>query len=251
MAWEAVAVGAVAVLVAAALLWSGSSGGGHGTLGSSIPYSDARSLGGAAANGYLPGPWVVVGAMGLDERTGTTVSEANLTSLMGSNCTLTPIVGAGSSLVVPAYSGSFSAGVAPLWAVLFGESGGPVLLVLVLNATAHAAATLSGSACSTGVASHALPNDTADSPVAAAAAWSYAGQSWAGAAGSSVQGMVMLALGGGTFEGTSYGASWITAYVPCDPLVGGTVATPADVVVALLSSGLPLLSATHDVDCPA
>jgi hypothetical protein len=247
-------VGVVAALVVVAVLWSGVLGTGRGSPGLSVPFSDARSLAETAADGFLPGSPVVVAALGLDERTGTTAHLTNLTGLLGANCTFTPLPGRGSTtnVTVPAYSGAFSAGLAPFWAVLLSESsGGAATLVLVVNATALPVATVSGAGClAGGLGSQPLPADTADSPTAAAAAWSFAGQDWSSAAGSSVQGVAMIAIGGGSFEGTTYEASWLTAYLPCDPLAGGTVSTPADVVVALLSSGFPVLSATHDVACP-
>jgi hypothetical protein len=247
-------VGAVAALVVVALFWSGVLGTGRGSPGLSVPFSEARSLAEAAANDYLPGSPVVVAALGLDERTGTTVQLTNLSSLLGASCTFTPLPGRGSTanVTVPAFAGAFSAGLAPFWAVLLSAgSGASATLVLVVNATALAVATVTGPGCLATVGgSSGLPEDAADSPTAAAAAWSYAGQGWSTAAGSSVQGMAMLAIGGGSFEGTTYEASWLTVYLPCDPLAGGSVATPAEVVVALLSSGFPLVSATHDVDCP-
>ncbi len=246
-------VAAVAVVVLVALLWSGLLGSSAGAPSLSIPYSDARSLAEASAEPYLPAGPLVLAAFGLDLRTATTVSEANLSSLIGDNCSLSPVLAGGltSSLVVPAYGGAWSAGVAPFWAVLLGESpGDTVLLVLVLNATAEPVATVSGSACLSGdAASSALPSDTADSPTAAADAWSYAGQSWSNARGSTVDAVVMAAVDGGSYDGLTYSASWLTGYLPCDPLIVGSVATPAELVLASLTTGSPQLSLTHDVDC--
>lgn len=222
-----------------------------------VPFSDARAASLAALAHLSGGPWTtVVGAVGVDVPTGTNVSAANATSLLGTNCTLGPVNGTpvASTLHVSAFSGQFDSGLAPFWLVILtnGTKTGFVA-VDVEDQNATAFATLAGDGClPSGSSAKTLPEVMLDSPSAAGDAWNDFGNGWA-AADHNLTSQLMVAYPGGSFEGfpIQIPAVWAMVYAPCNPLLGGSSSEPGFIAAVGLTSGSPLDGISHDVSCPA
>ncbi len=225
-----------------------------GSPGASVPYSTADRAATASLAPPANGSWALVGALGLDDRSAGTVAVANLTAALSSGCTATPLAGAPAAgeLYLPAFAGAFSAGVAPVWLVLFeAATGGPYAVVAVLNGSAAPLVELSGGSCELeGGGVHVLPAGAVDSPPVAQNVWSAAGSSWT-AVDPSLTSVLFAVAGGGTYDGISISATWAVLYAPCDPLLGGpTPATGYLAVVGLTSAAVEETLGTT-VDCPA
>jgi hypothetical protein len=217
-----------------------------GTSGTSdIPFSTARHLADARAAGISNSTGNLVLAVGIDQPTVTSVS---LGKAAAANCTAAPFPGAPTSgnLAIPSSTASFSAGVAPLWVMLYdGKVSSTWILIVVTSGSATPIATLSGTACAAELGGlHAITSGFVDSPVAASASWSGGGP-YTGAA------MSMVAVGGGTYNGTPIGPSWLLYYAPCGILsTGPGVSTVAIVADVGGTTGTFVGSITHATSCP-
>lgn len=244
---------AVIVIVIAALVLS-EGGTGPASLGSDVPLSDALAKSLGLASSELGGSWSGVGGIGLDERTAGELSTANLTVILGANCTVTPWnrTSLPPAIAVPTYSGSFASGDAPFWAVLVkGSAPGEFAVVDVINGSAIPLATFSGASCGGGSSpARTLPGGMVDSPVAAANVWSADGSSWLrGDPG--LSSLAMAAFGGGTYDGLTYSDIWGFVYSTCDPFLGGSTAEPGFLALVNLTTDAISLAFSHDFDCPA
>ena len=249
--WGAGTAIAVVVVVLTAALWTGARP--STVSGSGVPFSQAEATSVAAVVAAVGGSWTVLGAVGLDERTTSSVPTSNVSDLLGANCTasgwndsaLVP------TLPVPVFSGSFASGRAPFWLVYLAPSApGPFALVEVLNGSAIPLARVGGTGCAGGVAGdRSLPPATVDSPAVAETAWSADGQSWV-QTDPNLTSLALAAFGGGSYSGVAYPGLWGIVYSPCNPFLGGTVEEPMFVAVLNLTTGAMNLPFTYHLDCP-
>jgi hypothetical protein len=248
--WIVPAVVAVAVVVVFATLWAVAASHSSTSAGA-VPFSDAASSATHLADRELGGSWGVLGTVGLDERTPAIVSTTNLSAFLGSNCSPEEWNGSPipSHLTVPAYAGSFEAGVSPFWAVfLLGASADSFALVEVLNGSAIPYALIGGTGCGAS-SDHALPNGTADSPKVASTAWEADGESWV-ASDRNLTSFTMAAFGDGTFGGIAHSYGWGVVYSTCDPVLGGSSQEPAFVELLNLTTAAVTLAVPYHLDCP-
>lgn len=221
---------------------------------SAVPFSQARPAAlHAVPSLLLPQPVLLV-AFAIDARNATALAPSAFSNNTTANCTLTPLPDypASGKVVVPAYSGSFASGDSPFWVFVFESgSGGPFVLVAVVNASATALAELSGANCGTGsTVPSPLPTDVVDSPAAAVVAWNVTGAAYL--AGHPNATTLTLTAYGGTSSGfPTLPPLWLFAYAPCSPLSGGTVNVTARVAAVGLVSGSFYGSTPVSVGCPA
>jgi hypothetical protein len=222
-----------------------------------VPYSEAVSSSESLAHASRGGNWTVLAAVGVDQRLTSALPlsalASELASVLGSTCSLSSWNGSAlpASVLVPSYSGAFSAGVAPFWAIfLYQASSGAMVAVEDLNGSARPLATLSGSACLSGSGGPSLlPPKVADSPAVAGVAWAADGQAVV-AQDPNLTSMAMTAFGGGSIEGYRVPGVWAFAYAPCDPLEGGTVSETTFFSVLNLTSGAFSFGFSYAIDCP-
>jgi len=248
--WPVIAVvvvlGVILALVAAGVFSStGSSRGG-----ANPTYSGASAAAGPVAGAVSGGPWSLVAAAGIDTPVGATTNASTTTS---SNCTFTPL-GAGklgTTLHIPAYHGQFSAGASPFWGLIYiDNSTQQVLLVAVLNGTALALATGSGSCTQTFGSLQAIPSNVVDSSTAAPAAWNDGGSAFVTAHSSLTLTMEMGLVGGGSFGGLPIGPTWVVTYSPCSAFgVGGPSGTQPEFIALIdaLTGAITTATATTTV----
>ena len=224
-----VAVGAVAlvvllllILVAAPML-TGSGKGGSTPV--DMTYAHAKPIADAAMANFRGGGWVPVVASGVAPENSTVVA-LNATSVAPStNCTLNANAGAPTSLTVPAYNGTRTSGVAPLWDFIYKNVTGVAAIVVVLNGQATVIGTISGGVCASlfGFLSP-IPSNVIDSSQVAAAV--------AGAAATFLSSYpnastVYALLGGFNFGVISSGPQWSVIYTTCSPGSTGSVGVGA------------------------
>jgi len=252
--WWTVAVGvAAAVAVVLAIVLWGASAPASGS-GTGVPFSRAEATALSAVGGRAGGSWTAIGAVGLDERSTLSVPTSDLVQLLGSACTVGPWNGTSppSVVTVPAFSGSFSSGFAPLWLLFENDATtGALVLVEVLNGSASPLAEVSGTGCSvSSVGAHSLPATTVDSPVVAKAAWTDDGSSWV-SGDPALSSLTLAAFGGGKYSGVAYSSLWAVVYSPCDPLLGGSTQEPIFVATFNLTTGALGLAVPYHIDCPS
>lgn len=171
-----------------------------------------------AANSIPGGPWELVAAVGFAP---ATASETSGNSTLASGCTVTPAGGTiTTSVYVPAFAGSFSAGAATWWGMFYLEpSTRHVLLVEVTDGTATPLLIASGTCLSAYQNLSAVPPAIVDSSAAAATLWNDGGSAFVSAHPGLSLNLEMAIAGGGTFDGYSLpGATWLLDYTPCPPL---------------------------------
>jgi len=252
--WWTVAAGvAVAVVVFLSVVLWGASAPASGS-GPGVPFSRAEAAAMSAVGGRAGGSWVAIGAVGLDERSTVSVPTSDLVQLLGTACTVGPWNGTmpPSVVTVPAFSGSFSSGFAPLWLLFENDATtGALVLVQVLNGSASPLAEISGSGCSvSSAAAHALPATTVDSPVVARAAWTDDGSAWV-TGDPALSSLTLAAFGGGKYSGIAYSSLWAVVYSPCDPLLGGSTQQPIFVATFNLTTGALGLAVPYHIGCPS
>ena len=242
----------VGVAVVAALVGSGVISP-HRSSGALESFGQAVASSAQAASLQLGSSWATVGAIGFDDRAGTSLSAEDLTAYLGPNCTATPLLGgiALPALVIPPFGGSFGSGLAPVWIVLLVSSGlGSTVVVEVADGAATPVAEVGGSGCALSPGSvPTLPSNTVDSPVVAGAAWNDLGKSWV-AVEPNLTTLTLVAFAGGSFQGFETAGLWATVYSPCNPLVGGPNVQTALLAAFNLTDGTLTGSTTHAVDCP-
>ena len=207
----------VVVLAYFALAGIGSSGGSAG-----VSFATANGMANKSASGVPGGPWGLVTAIGYAPRV---ASQTNSSSSIGSGCTVSP-PGSGSiptTVSIPSFSGSFSSGNALWWGLFYYQpSTQQVLVVEVTNGAATPLLIASGSCVSTFQDLSPIPAGVVDSSTAASAAWVQGGSAFASVHSNLTLNLEMAILGGGTFEGTTIGPSWLVEVSPCLPLgLGG------------------------------
>jgi hypothetical protein len=219
--------------------------------GTGVPFSKAEAASLAALASPAGPSWSVLGAVGLDERTAGTLSTANLSKVLGANCTASGWNGTvlPSSLTVPVFSGSFASGVSPLWLVFLAATTAPTYAIVeVLNGSAVPVANVQGTGCGV-AADQPLPKGALDSPVVAATAWNQDGEGWV-QQDPGLTSLTMAAFGGGTYAGVAYSSLWGFVYSPCDPLAGGTVEKSVFIAALGLTTGTVSLAFSYHLDCP-
>jgi len=248
-----VAAPVVAGLVVAAVVLS-QVGTNAASLGPDVPFSDALAKSLSLAVSDLGGPWYGIGGIGLDERTSGAISTANLTTVLGANCTVTPwnATALPSTVAVPTYGGSFASGVAPFWAVLVkGSTAGAFAVANVINGSAVPLAKFSGTNCGAGPSpARVLPVGAVDSPTAAAKVWSADGSGWV-SGDSGLTSLTMAAFGGGTYDGITYSDIWGFIYSACNPFLGGSTSKPGFAAIVNLTTDTVEAALPHSVDCPS
>lgn len=218
--WPVAAL-AVAVIVVLSL-WAGGILTPSGSKGpsASVTYSQAAAIARSAATMVPGGPWVEVGAAGIDSQRGL---SANLSATTTGNCSFTPAeVGPiPSGLTIPSYSGSFSSGSAPWWDLVYLNRGTQELLtVAVVNGTAQPLAVGTGPCVESLLPYNNVPSSLPDSPTVASAVWNGGGSAFAAQHTNVPLNLVIGLFGGGTISSGSFGsltlgASWIVSISPC------------------------------------
>ena len=232
-------------------------------LGSSSPappptFSQAWGEANGSVANVSGGGWTLLVALGLDQRTGATVSVAAATNTTASACTPVAIGSAPlpTNLTIPGYGGSFGAGRAPLWLFVYRQSSsGPYLLADVTGGGAAAVAELTGSACASNLSAISpIPAKFVDSPAVAASAWSGSVDASGFVAGDpAIDTLVMVAAGASTHGGFPLPAGWLLEYAPCGPFVTGTLTQETTFVAAFDASGSVVCGSpfTSTTGCPA
>ena len=242
-----VAIGVVLAAVAVVFLLGGSSS----AAGSGVTYSAAARSAAPVANATAGGPWTLVVAAGV------ALAQSSLTignGSLGSGCTYTAPSGGTipTQLFVPAFSGSFAAGVAPWWGLIYYRAATQsALLVNVVNGSAEALLVATGS-CTTSFQSFApIPGSAVDSSVAAAAAWNNGGSSFVSQYSGVSLNMEMVLLGGGSTCLVTSGPCWLVHYSPCNPLTsaGPSGSQPSYTVIVDGLSGSVLSPFASSTTC--
>jgi len=241
---------ALASLVGAAVLL-GSSGGALAPT-----FFDARSSANGSVATVAGGGWVLLTAFGMDVRSTDSLVLANLVNTTGAGCTPTA-VGGGTlprTITVPAYSGSFGAGRAPLWTFLYRQSvSGPFLLANVFAGAPPTLADLTGAGCATNLSKVApMPSTIVDSPRVAATAWSGSGVNASSfAAGDpAIDTLLMVATGSLKVAGYSF-SGWAFEYAPCAPFGDAPLTNQTAFVMLFGARGSLQSSATVETGCPS
>ncbi len=218
-----------------------------------VPSASAISGSQSVAQSDLGGNWTVLAAVGVEQRISTAVTLENLSSLLGTDCSprswnSSPLP---SSIIVPAYGGSFSSGLSPFWMVFLAQgSTSTVAAIEDLNGTSSPVALVGGTGCPVDSSSFSpLPRGAVDSSTAASVAWDAAGASWVARDGN-LSSVTMIAVGGGSYDSFAVPSSWVFDYAPCDPLGGGTVSETSFVAILNLTVGAFTASTTYSLDCP-
>lgn len=206
-------------------------------------FSPAWTAANKAAASIAGGPWELVAAVGFAP---VTASQTSGNSTLASGCAVTPVGGTiTTSVYVPAFSGSLSAGAATWWGMFYLEpSTRHVLLVEVTDGTATPLLIASGSCLSTYQNLSAVPPDIVDSSVAAAAIWNDGGSAFVSTHSGLSLNLEMAIAGGGTFRGYSLpGPTWVIEYTPCPPLglTGPAGSQPQLEGLVNATSGSPLV----------
>lgn len=205
-----VAVAAVALLAG---LWAAGWIPGSGPASSTaVSYSTAATVAASASAGYERGGWQLIQAFGFMLHAGSSLQLPSF----GPVCPMHAAPGMnGASAMFPGY-GNPGAGVSPGWEMLFRNSSGTLLLVLVLNGKAQVVGDAYGSNCLLYPFTRGIPTSVLDS-TAVVAAINVAGGSAFLASHSSVSSVVGL-TGGTTihaFPSPPVNATWGVMYTSC------------------------------------
>jgi hypothetical protein len=222
-------------------------------------FSEARNEANASVANVSGGGWSLLLAVGLEQRTGATVSvgaAANSTTL---NCTPVGIGGnpVPTSVAVPGYAGSFGAGRAPFWLFVYRQSSsGPYLLADVSGQSAAPLAELTGSACTSKLSTISLlPSRFVDSPAVAATAWSGSAVDASAfvAADPKIDTLLMVAAGSSSRGPLTLPPGWLFEYAPCGPFVSGNLTNETTFVAGFDSTGAVVLGSpfTSSTGCPS
>ncbi len=212
-----VAVGAVAVvlllllLLVAAPMLTGSGKGGSSTV--EMTYAHAKPIADNAMANFQGGGWAAVLASGVAPEN-STVLPRNLTSVSSStNCSLNLSAGAPANLTVPAFNGTRTSGVAPLWFFIYKNVAGLAAIVVVLNGQATVLGTISGGVCASIFAFLSpIPSNVIDSSQVAAAVSGAAATFLASYPNASTD---YALLGGLNFGVLSRASQWSVLYTTC------------------------------------
>lgn len=248
--WWAVGAVAAAGIALAALFATGAISLGGSGRSSAVPFSVARSAGEASLDQDVGGNWTVVAATGVDDRSATTVSLANASSFLGTNCT--PLGPPGpSSISVPAYSGAWSLGLSPFWIVVLEDpSSGHYGLAAVVNGSTADEGELNGTGCSAALGSlSAVPSTAKDSPAAAKVAWDSEGATAVGV-DANLSSETMIAIASYTHDSVTLTDEWIFEYAACGPFVTGTHSEAAFYAVVNLTTAEFVTALSMPTDCP-
>ena len=234
----AVLVVAIVVLAYFALGGFGPGGSGKGSNGSS--YTTAEGLANTTSSRVAGGPWQLVTALGYAPAVEV---QTSANSSLPTGCNVTSAgEGLSTSVVLPAFAGSFSSGLAPWWGMIYYEATTAQLLVVdVVGGVATALLIASGSCVSEFQKLAPIPSDAEDSPAAASAAWGQGGSAFVSAHSNLTLNLEIALIGGGSYGGAPIGPSWLVEYSPCLPLeLGGPTGTqPAfEAVVDALTGGV-------------
>ena len=235
--------GVVAVIIIAGFVAITLAGSGGSGSGSNPAYSTASRSANVIASGTSGGPWQLVVAAGIQLDTATTAA-ANAT--VGSGCTYSAPEGGAppSSIFVPRYAGSPSAGVSPWWGMIyFQPTSHDVLLVTVVNGTAQATLIASGPCTSTFQNYTTIPAKVVDSTTAASVAWNGGGSAFLSTHSNQSFNVVLGLLGGGTSCVLTAGPCWLIEYTPCNPLGTSNPAGSQPVFYALVNGATGSLMA--------
>ncbi|MGP8077986.1 MAG: hypothetical protein ACLQD8_03935 [Thermoplasmata archaeon] len=228
-----------------------------GGSGSTPPptFAEARSVANGSVASVGGGGWTLLSGLGLDERSGSTVSLGLVSNTTGSGCSPVAVGGTKlpTSLAIPAYSGSLGAGRAPFWLFLFRQTAaGPFLLATVTGGAAGPLAELTGSGCAanlTGIGT--IPAHLVDSPVVAGRAWTGTVDASAFVAtDTAIDTLVMVATGSTSLHGLSF-SGWGFEYAPCGPFASGTLVKETTLVAGFTPTGGLLASGTSTTNCTA
>jgi len=242
-------VALASILGAAVLL--GSSGGA-----SPPTFFEARSTANDSVATVSGGGWVLLTAFGIDVRSTATIPLSNIVNTTGSGCTPTAVGGGAlaRTITVPAYSGSFGAGRAPLWTFLYRQSAsGPFLLANVFAGASPTLANLTGAGCATNLSKvAAMPSTLVDSPPVASTAWSGSGVNASSfAAGDpAIDTLLMVATGSVKVSGYSF-SGWAFEYAPCAPFGSAPLTNETAFVMLFGPHGTLQTSATVQTGCPS
>jgi hypothetical protein len=214
--------------------------------GSVLTYQEARQVSDPTVAGYQGGGWALLVAAGLDSPTSESVPTNSSASGTG-NCTLTLASGASATVSIPAFTGSRTAGVAPVWEFLYRNAAGSVALVTVADGVATVIGTIGGGLCSLifGLLSP-VPTSAIDSSQAAAAVATDAASFLAEYPNASAE----FGLIGGVSLGAGVKAEWAVTYSTCliGPSASGT-GTRFNATVNATDGEVVSYQTTMDVSC--
>ena len=238
--WPIVAVVVVAIVVLAYFALGDFGPGGSGKGGNGSSFATAEALANRTASSVAGGPWQLVTALGYAPATEV---QASANSSLPAGCNVTSAGGGlTTSVVLPAFDGSFSSGQAPWWGMIYYQATtAELLLVDVVGGIAAALLIASGTCVSEFQKLAPIPSDAEDSPAAASAAWGQGGSAFVSAHSNLTLNLEIALIGGGSYEGAPIGPSWLVEYSPCLPLeLGGPTGTqPAfEAVVNALTGGV-------------
>jgi hypothetical protein len=220
-------------------------------------FDQAQSKANASLAGYSGGGWALFFAVGLDQRSATTVPLTGLSNDTGGGCVPTGVDGrpVPSEVTVPAYSGSFAAGRAPFWFFGFQQAAdGPYVIVTVAGGTATLLAGLSGAGCETNLSAvGTIPAPFVDSPVVAQAAWSGSAVNASAfvAADPGIDTLEMVAAGTSSYHGFPTPAGWLLQYAPCPPFGAPPLVSERTYVAGFGATGALLAASSSTTECPS
>jgi len=243
------AVVVVAGLLGASVLLSPSASAAPPT------FDEARTALAPVVANVSTGGWTLLGGFGLDERSGSTIEVAEVVATMSTNCTPGAVPGYSlpASVHIPAYAGSFGAGTAPFWTLLYRQStDGPYLIATDTAGAVVPVAYLVGASCASSLASvKALPGTFVDSPVVAKAAWSGTANASEFVEGDpAIDTLALLATGSLPIDGYSF-SGWGLEYAPCPLLLADSTVSETTYDVAFSPAGAYDGAVTSHTDCPA
>lgn len=218
-------------------------------------FSQARAEMERAVGNYSGGGWTLLNALGLDERTGSTVTLSTITNRSGTNCVPGSLSGfpLPSTVSIPSYSGSFSSGRAPFWFFLLRQpTDDHYLIVIATGSSATPVANLTGPGCAASAAAISpVASPLADSPTVAGDAWTGTANASAFVAGDpAIDSLILFATGTTTVDHVTF-SGWGLVYSPCPPFESGSTTNETTYVVAFSSAGGYDGSLTSTTGCPA
>jgi hypothetical protein len=245
--WAIATLVVVAVVVLGYVAVEGFGPGVSPHAGNGSSYSAAEVLANKSANGVPGGPWELVTALGYAP---AAFAQATANSSIVAGCTVSSAgEGLTTSVDLPAFVGSFSSGVAPWWGMFYYQPTTEQLLVVeVVNGLATALLIASGTCIASFQKLTPIPSDAEDSPTAALAAWDQEGSTFVSAHSNLTLNLELALIGGGSYQGTPIGPSWLIEYSPCLPLAlgGPTGSQPTfeAIVDALTGTVAPVVTST-------
>ena len=210
-----------------------------------MTYAQAEPTASSQVAGFSGGGWALLEASGYDSSLAGSLPFGG--TLSGTGCTFTSVPGSTGSLPFPAFTGSFTAGVAPSWAFLFRNASGYVAVVAVTGTGSSVIGTISASCGLFGLVLP-VPGNVVNSPQAVASVGQNISvflQAHPGANES------FALLGGISFLGSRIGPEWAVTINTCPaaPSLGGSVGSSFNATINATTGGVIYSQTTPSVGC--